>query len=137
MVFGLLSALVKRFSVPGNFWIHFQQKNQILTISLTLSQKYSPPCGTRCDLRRHSLPVHVLPCSAASSTAASLAWVCGWMVPPSLVARVPMALAAWAFTLHWADSRAWHCYHVYMGRFCMTVKWPNPGLFYSDFGRLL
>ena len=23
------------------------------------------------------------------------------------------------------------------GMFCMTVKWPNPGLFYSDFGRLL
>ena len=24
-----------------------------------------------------------------------------------------------------------------MGRFCITVKWPNPGLFYSDFGRSL
>ena len=26
---------------------------------------------------------------------------------------------------------------IYMGRFCMTVKWPNPGLFNSDFGRSL
>ena len=25
----------------------------------------------------------------------------------------------------------------HMGWFCMTVKWPNPGLFYSDLGRLL
>ena len=24
-----------------------------------------------------------------------------------------------------------------MGLFCMTIKWPNPGLFFSDFGRLL
>ena len=26
---------------------------------------------------------------------------------------------------------------VHMGRFCMTVKWPNLGLFYSDFCRSL
>ena len=26
---------------------------------------------------------------------------------------------------------------IYMGRFCMTAKWPNPGLFYSDCARLL
>ena len=24
---------------------------------------------------------------------------------------------------------------LYMGRFCMTVKWSNPGLCYLDFGR--
>ena len=29
------------------------------------------------------------------------------------------------------------CQSLYMGLFCMTVKWPNPGLFYSDLGRLL
>ena len=28
-------------------------------------------------------------------------------------------------------------YSIHMGRFCMTIKWPNPGLFTSDFGRSL
>ena len=27
--------------------------------------------------------------------------------------------------------------NTYMGRFCMTQKWPNPGLFNSNFGRSL
>ena len=26
---------------------------------------------------------------------------------------------------------------AHMGRFCMTVKWPNTGFFYSDFNSLL
>ena len=27
--------------------------------------------------------------------------------------------------------------NIYMGRFCLTQKWPNPGLFNSNFGRSL